>query len=24
VVDNGWSWDRAEEVLQRTAIATLY
>ena len=24
VVDNGWSWDRAEEVLQRTAIATLH
>jgi AcrR family transcriptional regulator len=24
VVDNDWAWDRAEEVLQRTAMATLY
>ncbi|MEY9968865.1 AcrR family transcriptional regulator [Streptacidiphilus sp. MAP12-16] len=24
VVENGWSWDRAEEVLHRTAVATIY
>ncbi|WP_369244893.1 TetR/AcrR family transcriptional regulator [Streptomyces sp. R41] len=24
VVDNGWSWDRAEDVLCRTAVAALY
>ncbi|MFF4354722.1 TetR/AcrR family transcriptional regulator [Streptomyces sp. NPDC001530] len=24
VVEDGWSWDRAEEVLYRTAVATLY
>ncbi|RZB17051.1 TetR/AcrR family transcriptional regulator [Streptomyces sp. F001] len=24
VVENGWSWDRTEEVLYRTAVATLH
>lgn len=24
VVENGWSWDRAEEILHRTAVATIY
>ncbi|WP_020556344.1 TetR family transcriptional regulator [Embleya scabrispora] len=24
VVENGWSWDRAEEVLYRTAVATIH